>query len=336
MTTPEAPDIQETLRVGLAHDCSHGTIEVSSHALHLQRVFGCHFPVAVFTNLSLDHLDFHKDLEEYFRAKLLLFQRAYNPGLKYVVTNADDVYGRRLAKLSEAQSFCYGTSEGADIYLENHKATNEGLELRLDFFGRTVILQSQLIGTHNLYNIMAAAAASSLSGIPDEMIREGIRGLQSVPGRFEKVPVDAPFTIILDFAHTPDALENALNLAAKVSLKRVICVFGCGGDRDRGKRPLMGRISAERADVTIVTSDNPRSEDPERIIWEIEQGIPPESSKVESITDRQEAIRRALEIAEEGDLILLAGKGHESYQEVSGDKIHFDEREIIKEALCLN
>jgi len=336
MTTPEAPDIQKALNLGLEQGCAHGTIEVSSHALHLQRVFGCHFPVAVFTNLSQDHLDFHKDLEEYFRAKLLLFQRGYNPGLRYILTNADDAYGRRLARLSEVPSFSYGTSKGSDICLINHRATHQGLELTLAFFGRTFTLQSQLLGTHNLYNIMAAAAACNLSGIPDDTIQAGIRSLRSVPGRFERIHVGSPFTVILDFAHTPDALENALNLAQEISQNRVICVFGCGGDRDRSKRPLMGKVATEKSDMVIITSDNPRSEDPESIIKQIEQGIPSGTSNFESLPDRKKAILRALAVADEGDLILLAGKGHETYQEVDGQRIHFDEREIIKEAFCFN
>lgn len=336
MTTPEAPDIQKALSYGLRRGCRHGVVEVSSHALHLQRVLECHFSVALFTNLSQDHLDFHQTLEEYFTAKRLLFQKSYNPGLQYTVTNADDPYGRRLAELSQVPTFSYGISENSEIRLSGHRSTGEGLELNIDFFGRAVTLRSPLIGRHNLYNIMAAAAACSLLGIPDDTIREGVWSLQSVPGRFERVPIEAPFTVILDFAHTPDALESVLNLASEICPKRVICVFGCGGDRDRGKRPLMGKIAVEKADLAIVTSDNPRSEDPTSIIREIEQGIPPEATNFESIVDRQQAIERALQAAQEGDLVLLAGKGHEIYQEVGGRKIHFDEREIIKEALCLN
>jgi len=226
-------------------------------------------------------------------------------------------------------------SEGSDIRLSNFKSTSEGLELQIELMGRTMRVSSRLIGRHNLYNILAAVAATSLMEIPNDSIREGIGSLMSVPGRFERVPLEAPFKVILDFAHTPNALEKALALAAEVSQKRVICVFGCGGDRDRGKRPLMGQIAAAKADFVIITSDNPRSEEPMSIIREIEQGIPSGARNFQSIVDRKEAIQRALAVAEPGDLVLLAGKGHEVYQEIDGKRIPFEERELVKEALCL-
>lgn len=335
MTTPEAPDIQQALSSGIQQNCRYGVVEVSSHALHLQRVFECHFRVAVFTNLSQDHLDYHRNMEEYFGVKRQLFDQNHNPGIQYSVTNADDSYGRRLQELTQVKTFTYGSSKNSDIRLKRHNSDHEGLELELKFFERQLSLHSPLVGKHNLYNIMAAATACSLLGIEDEAIREGIRTLEKVPGRFEKAAIEASFTVILDFAHTPDALENVLDLAAEISQNRVICVFGCGGDRDRSKRPLMGRIAAEKADLAIVTSDNPRSENPTSIIKEIEEGIPGGATNFESILDRREAIQRALEVAEEGDLVLLAGKGHEIYQEIQGKKFHFDEREIIEEALCL-
>jgi UDP-N-acetylmuramoyl-L-alanyl-D-glutamate--2,6-diaminopimelate ligase len=292
--------------------------------------------VAVFTNLTQDHLDYHQNLEEYFTAKRLLFEEDYNPGLKYVVTNRDDPFGRRLADLGTSKVVSFGTLEKSDVRLTSHKSTHEGLELDLEFFGRRLTLCSHLIGKHNLYNIMAAAAACSLLGVSDDSISSGISSLKSVPGRFERVPVEGALIIIVDFAHTPDALGNVIELAAQVSPNRVICVFGCGGDRDRGKRPLMGKIAVEKADIAIITSDNPRSEDPMSIIREIEKGIPAEATNFESIPDRVRAIHRALEVAEKGDLVLLAGKGHETYQEINGRKVDFDEREIVKEALCLN
>jgi UDP-N-acetylmuramoyl-L-alanyl-D-glutamate--2,6-diaminopimelate ligase len=336
MTTCEAPDIQKALSLGLEQNCRYGVVEVSSHALIFDRVFQCSFPVAVFTNLSQDHLDFHQDLEEYFQAKRLLFTRSYNPGLQVVLTNNDDLHGKRLGEeQSELETYTYGSSENSNIQLQNHKSTRCGLELQLDFFGRTLTLQSPLVGDHNLYNIMAAAAACSLLGIEDKTVQDGISSLENVPGRFERVQIDAAFTVFLDFAHTPDALQNVLRLARKVSEGRLICVFGCGGDRDRGKRAVMGKIAVELTDLAIITSDNPRSEDPARIILEIEEGIPAGSTNFESIIDRKKAILRALDLADEGDLILLAGKGHEVYQEIQGRKYHFDERQIVREALCL-
>jgi UDP-N-acetylmuramoyl-L-alanyl-D-glutamate--2,6-diaminopimelate ligase len=336
MTTSEAPDIQRALSIGLQRNCRYGVVEVSSHALILERVFQCCFPVAVFTNLSQDHLDFHNTLEEYFKAKQLLFCPSYNPGLQFVVTNNDDPYGRRLGENSRGETYSFGTSDGSDIQLREYSCTRDGLELNLDFFGRTLKLHSPLVGNHNLYNVMSAATACSLLGIEDGTIQEGIQSVDSVPGRFERVQIDAPFTVFVDFAHTPDALEHALRLATKISQRRVICVFGCGGDRDRGKRAFMGKIAAELADLAIITSDNPRSEDPQGIILEIEKGIPSGSSNFEIVIDREKAIRRALELADAGDLVLLAGKGHEVYQEIQGRRFHFDEREIVKEALCLN
>jgi len=335
MTTPEAPDIQEALSTGVQHKCRYGVVEVSSHALHLQRVFECHFPVAVFTNLSQDHLDYHHNMEEYFNVKKQLFDQSHNPGIQFAVTNGDDPYGRRIQELTKVKTFTYGVDQNSDVRLNSYNASPEGLDLQLEFFERRLSLHSPLVGKHNLYNIVAAATACSLLGIEDETIREGISALRIVPGRFEKAAIEAPFTVILDFAHTPDALENALNLSAEISQKRVICVFGCGGDRDRGKRPLMGRIAVEKADLAIVTSDNPRSEDPTNIIKEIEEGIPEGATNFESIPDRKKAIQRALEVADKGDLVLLAGKGHEVYQEIRGRRFHFDEREIVKEVLCL-
>ena len=336
LTTPESTDIQEVLRSGVEQQCRHGIVEVSSHALLLKRVFECEFPVAVFTNLSQDHLDFHKTLDEYFLAKKLLFQSDYNPGIKHIVTNSDDPFGLELASTPGPQVSTYGLGEEADIYPIHHREQPKGQELVLDFFGRRLELHSPLFGKHNLYNIMAAAAACSVLGISDDKIRRGINQLPNVPGRFERLELDVPFTIILDFAHTPDALQNVLRLAAAVSDGRVICVFGCGGDRDRAKRPLMGGIATESADFVIVTSDNPRSEDPSAIVREVCEGIPLGNTNFESIPDRREAIYRALELADEGDLVLLAGKGHERHQEIAGRKHHFDEREVVREALCLN
>jgi UDP-N-acetylmuramyl-tripeptide synthetase len=227
-------------------------------------------------------------------------------------------------------------TENAEVHPIRHRMTPAGNELVLDFFGRPLELHSRLFGRHNLYNVMAAATACSLLGISDADIEKGINDLASVPGRFERLLADVPFSVFIDFAHSPDALKNALQLAAAVSNERVICVFGCGGDRDRAKRPLMGRIATREADLVIITSDNPRSEDPSAIIDEVCAGIPDGTRNFERIPNRREAIFRALELAEAGDLILLAGKGHELYQEIAGRKHHFDEREIVREALCLN
>lgn len=336
LTTPEAIDVQRILNLALKRGCKFGVMETSSHALFFGRVFQTHFPVSIFTNLSQDHLDFHSGLEDYFSAKKLLFRHSYNPGIRWGLLNIDDPFGQRLAGEVDGEVVSFGLTEEARIRPLDYTMTPAGLEANLGFFGRTLRIKSQLVGLHNLYNLMAAAGACSLLGVPDGTIQKALEELKSVPGRFEKVSVEVPFSIIIDFAHTPDALKNVLDLASQVAERRVICLFGCGGDRDRGKRPQMGTIACRGADVIVVTSDNPRSEDPQKIIDEILPGIPETQTEVEVIPDRKAAIRRALEIAQPGDLVLLAGKGHETYQEINGRKFPFDEREIVRKALCSN
>jgi len=334
LTTPEAIDVQRILHEALDQGCEFGVMEASSHALFFDRVFQTYFPVSIFTNLSQDHLDFHSSLEEYFSTKQLLFQRSYNPGIRWALLNADDAFGQQLMSKTDGEVVTFGLSDNAGIHPLSCRMSFEGLETELDFFGRTLQIKSHLLGQHNLYNLMAAATACSLLGVADETIQAALAGLRNVPGRFEKVSADVPFSIIIDFAHTPDALKNVLKLAQQVAEKRVICLFGCGGDRDRGKRPQMGSIACRDSDVVIVTSDNPRTEDPQEIIDEIIPGIPNTHTDVEVIPDRKVAIRRALEIAQPGDLVLLAGKGHETYQEIKGEKFPFDEREIVRKVLC--
>jgi UDP-N-acetylmuramoyl-L-alanyl-D-glutamate--2,6-diaminopimelate ligase len=333
LTTPESVDIQHWLRRGLDAGCDSGVVEVSSHALFLDRAYGCRFQAAVFTNLTQDHLDFHTTLEDYFGAKQRLFDPSYNPGLEHSIINGDDPFGKRLLEVAPgAVSFGLGT--GHDVTVAGYRTSVEGTELEVHAFGRRIELKSSLVGRHNVYNILGATAACSAIGIEDSRIRDGLARLRCVPGRFEKVDLDRPFTVVVDYAHTPDALENVLRLARELNPRRLICVFGCGGDRDRGKRPLMGSIGIRGADIAIVTSDNPRTEDPDRIIDDIIEGVDNSSARVERITLRREAIRKALELAREGDLVLLAGKGHETYQDIGGRRIHFDEREIVREELC--
>ncbi len=330
-TTPEAVDIQETLAQAVQSGCAAGALEVSSHALFFHRVYQCRFPVALFTNLSHDHLDFHGSLERYFQVKCLLFQTDYNPGLKYAVLNADDPFTARIQLSPGTQSVTFGFSENSDVYPVDHKISLERTEVDLQFFDRRLSLSSPLAGEHNLYNIMSAATAASLLGVADEQICEGVARLDRVPGRFEKVEIGRPFTVIVDYAHTPHALENVLMLCRRVSKGRILCVFGCGGDRDRTKRALMGAIAVRHSDLALITSDNPRNEDPERIVAEIRAGIPAEASHYEVIVDRREAISKALKLARRGDLVLVAGRGHEPYQEIQGEEIRFDDREVIKE-----
>jgi UDP-N-acetylmuramoyl-L-alanyl-D-glutamate--2,6-diaminopimelate ligase len=331
-TTPEAIDIQRTLAQAVERACSTGVMEVSSHALALDRVLGCRFPVAVFTNLTQDHLDFHGSLEVYFEAKRLLFLKEYNPALRYAVVNGDDAYSRRLTT-PVVPFLTYGFSRDNSVHPKSLQTSVEGTTMDLQLPGRSLRITSPTVGEHNVYNIMAAVLACSLLGLDDQPIQEGIAALRSVPGRFEKVDVPAPFAVIVDYAHTPDALANVLRLCRKLTRNRVVCLFGCGGDRDRAKRPLMGAIAAGEADRVWITSDNPRSEEPEGIINDILTGVPEGSNNCEVVTDRREAIWRAIQSGQEGDVILLAGKGHETYQEAKGVKIHFDDREIAAEAL---
>jgi len=333
LTTPESLQIQAVLSEALREGCRYGVMEVSSHALFQQRVYGCRFPVAVFTNLTQDHLDFHQNLENYFAAKSLLFDPLYNPGIETSVVNGDDPWGQVLVRRLPAV-VTYGLEPTNDVCPASWTTGIKGTSLDVSVLGRGFRLESPLPGRHNVYNLLAAATACRCLGIPEELIQEGVRSQTVVPGRFEKVDVERPFSVVIDYAHSPDALENVLRLAREVTEGRLICVFGCGGDRDRTKRPKMGAISARLADVVIVTSDNPRTEDPAAIVNEILTGIPAGREGLEVVVDRRRAIRHALEIAREGDLVLLAGKGHETYQDVGGRKNPFDERVVVREELC--
>ena len=331
LTTSESLDIQKRLAQAVERGCRGGAIEVSSHALFLYRVYGCRFRVAVFTNLTQDHLDFHKNMEEYFQAKRLLFQHPYNPGLQYAVVNADDSFSARLNPSPAVRTVTFGFSPASDVHPIAHNLSVQATNLELNLQGRKLSLESRLLGQHNVYNIMAASATACLLGISDDQIREGVGQLKSVPGRFEKIETGAAFTIIVDYAHTPHALESVLKLCGQLSTGRILCVFGCGGDRDRGKRAVMGALAARHADFLILTSDNPRWESPQQIIEEICTGIPADFTAYEAIVDRKEALSRALELAEKGDTVLIAGKGHETSQEIQGRKIHFDDRQIVRE-----
>ncbi|GAB4230259.1 MAG: UDP-N-acetylmuramoyl-L-alanyl-D-glutamate--2,6-diaminopimelate ligase [Acidobacteriota bacterium] len=333
LTTPESVDIQASLREAVDAGCRYGVMEVSSHSLALDRTYGCPIPVAVFTNLSQDHLDFHGTMEHYFAAKARLFDTAVNPGLLHAIVNGDDVWGGQLIRLAP-RVVTYGLAPQNTFRAVDRRITAEGTRMRVVTPRGEFELESSLVGTHNVYNLLAAVAAADALGLPVETIRAGLLALQRVPGRFERVPVDRPFTVIIDYAHTPDALANVLKLARQVTAGRLICLFGCGGDRDRAKRPQMGAIAVRLADQVIVTSDNPRSEDPDAIIDDIFTGIPADAEHVARVTDRREAIRRALAMAEPGDLVLLAGKGHEDYQEISGQRYPFDERQVVQEVLC--
>jgi UDP-N-acetylmuramoyl-L-alanyl-D-glutamate--2,6-diaminopimelate ligase len=327
-TTPEAIDLQATFRRMIEAGDEACVMEVSSHALALHRADAIHFDTAVFTNLSQDHLDFHADMEDYFGAKRLLFEAG--PGA--AVINVDDAYGRRLA--AEIDCLTY-SAEGAaaDFVATGVELGPSGARFTVDTAEGSVQVETRLPGAFNVSNALAALAAAQTLGVSTEQAAEALEAETGVPGRFEPIDAGQPFAVLVDYAHTPEALENVLLAARPLTEERLITVFGAGGDRDREKRPRMGRIAADLSDLAIVTSDNPRSEDPESIIDEILAGIE-ERDRVQVEADRRAAIGLALREAGAGDTVLIAGKGHEQGQEFeAGRRIPFDDREVAREAL---
>jgi len=325
-TTAEAIDLQRLFREMLDAGDRSCAMEATSHGSALRRLDRVRFAVLVFTNLSQDHLDFHADMEEYFQAKRDLFVGPHPPP---AAVNVGDEYGRRLAaELRErgAPLLTFGFAEDAEIRPEVLDLSGELTEV----VAGGLRVRTRLRGRFNVENVLGVVAAGRLLGLPDDAVANGISSLAGVPGRFETIDEGQPFTVVVDYSHKPGALENVLRTARELTAGRVLCVFGCGGDRDRGKRPLMGRIAAELADVAIVTSDNPRSEAPEAIIDEIVAGMPGEP---EVEPDRRRAIERALELAEPGDTVVIAGKGHERGQEIAGRVLPFDDREVASETL---
>jgi UDP-N-acetylmuramoyl-L-alanyl-D-glutamate--2,6-diaminopimelate ligase len=337
-TTPEAPDVQQLLSEMLQHGCRSAVMEVSSHALSLKRVDGMRFAAAIFSNLTRDHLDFHEDMEAYFAAKRRLFEMLPDdaPG----VINLDDPRGASLVDICRTP-VTYALNAAADVTAGPIEMTLSGLRFDAKTPMGTARIASKLVGRPNVYNILAATAAAAALKVPIAAIEAGITNLAGVPGRFEVVsqPADQ-VTVVVDYAHTDDALRNLLETARPLSAKRLITVFGCGGDRDRSKRPLMGMVAARLSDVVVITSDNPRSEDPARIIEEIERGIPAgrdSSSRaplIQSVVDRAAAIERAVSIAGSGDVVLIAGKGHEKYQQIGDRVLPFDDGEVARAALA--
>jgi UDP-N-acetylmuramoyl-L-alanyl-D-glutamate--2,6-diaminopimelate ligase len=326
-TTPEAIDVQRMLREMLDGGDRSCAMEATSHGAQLGRLAGVRFSALAFTNLSRDHLDFHGTVDQYFEAKRSLFVSDDRPP---AALNADDAHGRRLAAelraLGHEHVVTFGFGEDADIRATDVELSREGGQLRAS----GIALRTPLLGRFNVENVLAAVAVSRLLDLPEDAIARGIESVRGVPGRFEAVEEGQPFSLIVDYAHTPDSLETSLRTARELAAGRVICVFGCGGDRDHGKRPVMGGVAARGADVVIVTSDNPRSEDPQAIVDEITQGL---DADVEVELDRALAIRQAIEAARPGDVVLVAGKGHEQGQEAAGQILPFDDREVAREAL---
>ncbi len=337
-TTPFSVDLQRDLANVQQADCQNAVMEVSSHALDQHRTWGIPFEVSVFTNLTQDHLDYHKDLDDYFEAKALLFDSSYLKGR--AIINQKDPYGQKLiARVGKDRTWTYDVSDAsADLYTQDLSYSPTGVGGKLCTPTGEMPFSSPLVGQFNLENLLAAAGAALHLGVSLAQIVEALPQFSGVPGRMERVQVsDAgsaqDISVIVDYAHTPDSLENALKAARPFISGQLICVFGCGGDRDRTKRPKMGRIAYEQADRAIVTSDNPRTEDPEKILQDVVAGINGELDDDQVICDRATAIRRAILQAKPGDGIVIAGKGHEDYQILGTEKIHFDDREHSRHAL---
>lgn len=334
-TTPFAIDLQRQLSAAVDAGCQYAVMEVSSHALAQGRVWGCPFAVSVFTNLTQDHLDYHKDMEDYFQAKALLFSPDYLQGR--AIVNQDDPYGKRLIEqLPADRVWSYSVTDAtADLWTSDLVYLPEGVRGTLHTPQGTIAFQSPLVGQYNIANLLAAVGAVLELGLDLAGVAEALSQFSGVPGRMEQVQTtpDQDISVIVDYAHTPDSLENLLKAARPFIQGRMICVFGCGGDRDRTKRPQMGGIAATLADWAVVTSDNPRTEDPERILQDILAGIP-NSVQPTVMVDRAQAIRTAILQAQPGDGVLIAGKGHEDYQILGTEKIHFDDREQARSALA--
>lgn len=333
-TTPFGEDLAGLFQRAREAGDTHAVMEVSSHALEQERVAGVRFAVGAFTNLTQDHLDYHQDMDAYLRAKLMLFERIEGDGC-FTVANADDPSAEAFVNASRVRCFTYGKT--GDCRATNIRMTAAETSFCLETPWGNGDCVTGLAGRHNVSNALCAATICGGLGIHIERICEGISGLRSVPGRFERIASDRGFQVVVDYAHTDDGLRNVLQAAREICSGKVILVFGCGGDRDKGKRPKMGNVAADLADFSFVTSDNPRTEDPERILLDIEVGLQHAGRrKYEDyvlITDRTTAIREAILRAKPGDLVMIAGKGHEDYQILGTKRIHFDDREVARAIL---
>jgi UDP-N-acetylmuramoyl-L-alanyl-D-glutamate--2,6-diaminopimelate ligase len=342
-TTPESLDLFRMFEELTQAGGTHATLEASSHALDLGRIFAMQFHTAAFTNLTRDHLDFHGTMDAYFAAKQLLFTPRTGPPPRFAVLNADDQQVRSTKIAHETELLWYGinerppqqdrTSRQTYVRAENIESSFSGLNFDIVTETRRIPVQSTLVGHINVYNILLACATALTYQLGDEDIRKGIANLQRVPGRFERVEEGQPFAVVVDYAHTDDALRNVITVARNMRPNRVITLFGCGGDRDRSKRPLMGAAAAELSDYVVLTSDNPRSEDPLAIMNDAMVGISRYDAPYTAEPDRERAIRKAIEIAKPGDVVIVAGKGHETYQILRDGPIPFDDREAARRIL---
>lgn len=325
-TTPESLELHELFSEMVECKVDYCVMEVSSHSLSLDRVYGIEFCESIFTNLTQDHLDFHKTFENYFSAKLMLFRNSKNS-----IINIDDIYGKKAYSFIKSSKLSFGLSN-SDIMASDIKMHSRGSKFTLRYKDNSFEVELSIPGNYNIYNALGAIAVCLSQGIEPTVIKIALEKVQ-VPGRCELVKDmhNLGFEIILDYAHTPDGLENILKTAREFTKGKLICVFGCGGDRDKTKRPIMGKIGSRLCDISVITSDNPRNEDPLEIINDIVKGI--EKHNFEIIESRKAAIKRAMEIASPGDVIVIAGKGHEDYQVLKGKTIHFDEREVVSEII---
>lgn len=326
-TTPESLELHQLFNEMVKEDVEYCIMEVSSHSLELDRVYGIEFSKGIFTNLTQDHLDFHKTFENYFNAKLKLFLNS-----KISIVNADDNYGEKIIDSIVGDIVTYGLESQAMLRAKNLKLHSRGIEFTLVYNGNEEDIKLSIPGKYNVYNALGCIAATIHEGASIEDIKEALKKV-AVPGRCEIVTLnhDLGYDVIVDYAHTPDGLENILNSAREFTFGRLISVFGCGGDRDKTKRPIMGSIGSNLSDIAIITSDNPRTEDPMAIIEDIKSGLKKDNYIV--IENRREAIKYAMKIAKDKDVIVIAGKGHEDYQILKDKRIHFDEREIISEII---
>jgi UDP-N-acetylmuramyl-tripeptide synthetase len=335
-TTPEAPDMQRLLRKAVNIGCRTAVMECSSQAMDFHRCDGLHYALAVFTNLTRDHLDYHKTMENYWYAKLRLFDGRLGSRPDVSVINVDDAYGVELARELDREGLAiirYGMNAKADVTAREAEFSLAGLRCKLVTPVGTVDFRSPLVGAPHIYNTLAAVGSGLALGYSLDVITRALQACVGAPGRFERVPHAGDFSVVVDYAHSDDALLNVLRTARDVTKGKIITVFGCGGDRDRSKRAPMGEAAASLSDVVILTSDNPRTEDPEQILADAQVGIEKIGKPFRKIADRREAIHQAVNEAQANDLVLIAGKGHEDYQIIGREVFHFDDREVALEAL---
>jgi UDP-N-acetylmuramoyl-L-alanyl-D-glutamate--2,6-diaminopimelate ligase len=332
-TTPESVDLQGFLAEIRDAGGKYAVLEASSHSLSMDRLWGCHFTAAVFTNLTREHMDYHNTFEEYFAAKRRLFAGTGGGAPDFAILNADDEWSGKLSGLAK-NTQTYGLHRGADFTTRKFQLTFSGLSFTAKTPNGKVEVHSSLVGRINVYNLLAAVGAAQALGLSNEAIEAGIRSLESVSGRFQRINLGQPFLVIVDYAHTDDALANLIRTARELNPKgRVITLFGCGGGKDRTKRPVMGEVTGRLSDLTILSGDNPRKEDPLKIISDIIVGLQKTGGKYLIEPDREKAIRLAMEEARAGDIVLLAGKGHENYQILADGTISFDDREVAQHVL---